>query len=94
MKLVGLRKLYDFADRQPESRKPLMTWAYFVSQAEWESPMDIRKTHGSVSFMGGKRAVFNIKGNRYRLDVKVSYKNQVVQIIHIGTHAEYDLWRF
>jgi mRNA-degrading endonuclease HigB of HigAB toxin-antitoxin module len=35
-----------------------------------------------------------LKGNRYRLDVKVSYPNQVVLIMRIGTHAEYDNWKF
>ncbi|WP_414613405.1 type II toxin-antitoxin system HigB family toxin [Stenotrophomonas pavanii] len=36
------------------------------------------------------RAVFNIKGNSYRLIVAVSYRFQVVYIKFIGTHAEYD----
>ncbi|MCH6589863.1 MAG: type II toxin-antitoxin system HigB family toxin, partial [Proteobacteria bacterium] len=55
---------------------------------------DIRQMSGSASFLGDRRVVFNIKGRRYRLDVKVSYKSQVVHVIRIGTHAEYDKWKF
>jgi restriction system protein len=36
------------------------------------------------------RVVFNIKGNHYRLIVKISYDYQMIWIRFIGTHAEYD----
>ena len=36
------------------------------------------------------RIVFNIKGNHYRLIVKVNYDYQIVWIRFMGTHAEYD----
>jgi len=36
------------------------------------------------------RMVFNIKGNNYRLIVRINYKYGVVWIRFIGTHAEYD----
>ena len=36
------------------------------------------------------RAVFNIKGNRYRLVVRINYAAQSRYIRFIGTHAEYD----
>jgi mRNA interferase HigB len=34
--------------------------------------------------------VFNIKGNTYRLVVRIKYSHGVVLIRFIGTHAEYD----
>jgi mRNA interferase HigB len=39
--------------------------------------------------VGGNRVVFNIKGNKYRLVVKISYPYRVVYIRFVGTHAEY-----
>lgn len=43
-----------------------------------------------MSFLGDGKAVFNVKGNRYRLVVVVAYQTQVVVVHWIGTHAEYD----
>ena len=34
--------------------------------------------------------MLNIKGNKYRLVVKVNYPYRVVYIRFVGTHAEYD----
>ena len=34
--------------------------------------------------------VFNIKGNDYRLVVKINYPYRMVYMRFVGTHAEYD----
>ncbi|MXV52407.1 hypothetical protein GS399_15640 [Pedobacter sp. HMF7647] len=44
----------------------------------------------SVSILAHNRIVFNIKGNSYRLIVKINYDYQMLWIRFIGTHAEYD----
>ena len=46
--------------------------------------------YGSASIVGDNRVIFNIKGNTYRLVVKVNYPHRVVYIRFVGTHAEYD----
>jgi len=38
----------------------------------------------------GDRVVFNIKGNDYRLVVKINYPYRVVYVRFVGTHGEYD----
>ena len=43
-------------------------------------------------FLAGNRVVFNVKGNRYRMDTRVAYRTGVVVVKRIGTHAEYDRW--
>ena len=52
---------------------------------------------GFVSILGdfahadvvGRRTVFNIHGNDYRLVARVNYKTKRVFILHILTHVEY-----
>jgi mRNA interferase HigB len=41
-------------------------------------------------FLKENYVIFNIKGNSYRLVVKVAYNSQTVLVKWIGTHAEYD----
>ena len=94
MKVAGLGILHEFTRQHLDSKGPLETWLELVLKASWQKNTDIRQISGSASFVGGRRVVFNIKGNRYRLYVKGSFKNQVVQIIRIGTHDEYDKWKF
>jgi mRNA interferase HigB len=69
-------------------------WLREATDAVWSTPQDVKQRYGHASILPGNRVIFNIKGNRYRLDVKISYKTQVVVIVRIGTHAEYDTWSF
>jgi mRNA-degrading endonuclease HigB of HigAB toxin-antitoxin module len=43
-----------------------------------------------TAFLNDNRIVFNIKGNNYRLIVRINYNYQMIWIRFIGTHAEYD----
>ena len=46
--------------------------------------------YGNASIVGDNRVIFNIKGNNFRLVVKINYRYRVVYIRFVGTHAEYD----
>jgi mRNA interferase HigB len=37
----------------------------------------------------GRRTVFNIHGNKYRLIARINYRAKRTFILHILTHAEY-----
>lgn len=89
MKLVGLVLLDSFKQKHAPSRGPLDAWRLSVEKADWSDGHDVRKRHATASFIGDNRIIFNIKGNAYRLVVKVKYTNGVVLIEWIGTHAEY-----
>jgi len=94
MKVVGRRTLEDFKERHADVRSQIDAWICEVEEAQWESPNDIRAKYATASFLADNRVVFNLKGNNYRLDVKVSYTTKVVFVKRIGTHAEYDNWKF
>lgn len=90
MKLLGLPELEKFKRKHADASKPLDAWRAEVEAAQWGGPQDIKNRYASASFLEDNRVIFNIKGNSYRLSVKVKYERDIVVIEWIGTHAEYD----
>jgi mRNA interferase HigB len=94
MKVIGLNKIDSFCKTYSDSRSPLADWLITVKKAKWQSPLDVIVRFANASFVGDRRVIFNIKGNKYRLDAKISYKLKTVLIKRIGTHSEYNKWVF
>lgn len=94
MQLLGLIKLDAFKRKHSDSRGPLDAWRLYVERAQWAGPQDIKNHDPSASLLSDNRVIFNIKGNRYRLVVKVRYQYGIVLIEWIGTHSEYDKQSF
>lgn len=94
MKLVGLIKLEEFKQKYADSRGPLDSWRKEVEQSNWDGPHDIKSRYSSASFLADNIIIFNIKGNKYRLVIKVKYKNGIAMIEWIGTHAQYSKKKF
>ena len=93
MKLIGIKVLDDAASAYPQVKKQLDVWRSLIEEAEWKTPHDLRAQFGKADILGGKQVVFNIKGNYFRLLVKVDYQAKLVMIERFGTHAEYDTWQ-
>jgi mRNA interferase HigB len=68
----------------------LVTWYRLVKTASWQTSADIRKLFATASIISSDRAVFNIKGNDYRLIVAFDCGKAIVWIKWIGSHDEYD----
>lgn len=49
----------------------------------------VENLHFVPQLISVPKVVFNIGGNKYRLDVKINYAYQVVYIRFIGTHKDY-----
>ncbi len=90
MQLVNTPILEELKANHADARGALDAWRAEVEQAAWSTPQDIKDRHATASFLGGNRVIFNIKGNSYRLIVKVRFQNGIVMIEWGGTHAEYD----
>ena len=90
MHVITRDKLKQFWKKHADSEQPLKAWFKEAEQAEWHSPDEIKAHYSSADFLPGNRMVFNIKGNSYRLIVKIHYNKGVVYIRFVGTHAEYD----
>ncbi|MGR3807059.1 type II toxin-antitoxin system HigB family toxin [Pasteurella testudinis] len=51
----------------------------------------MKTTFRNASILKNNRVVFNIKGNHYRLIVKVIYLRKAIYVKFIGIHQQYDL---
>ena len=90
MRIIAKKILREFWIVHPDSEQQLKSWYQETSKAEWKSPRQIKAEYPSASFLADNRIVFNIKGNHYRLIVRINYDYQMIWIRFIGTHAEYD----
>lgn len=90
MRIISKSTLKAYWEKVPESQEQLSAWYAEASTATWANSMAIKEKYASASIINSERVVFNIKGNKYRLLVKIDYDRQVIFIIWIGTHKEYD----
>ncbi len=94
MHVISRKTLKEAAEKHADAETQLDAWYRVASKATWQSIMDIRRTYSSADPVGAF-TVFNIKGNMYRLIVKIDYKHQMIFIKGFLTHAEYnkDAWK-
>lgn len=94
MKVLGRNLLTEFSARHAHAKAALDAWFDEAERAHWKTPQDIKNRHRSADFLSDNRVIFNIKGNHYRLVVKVRYQHGIALVEWVGTHAEYDKKRF
>ncbi|MDQ3109955.1 MAG: type II toxin-antitoxin system HigB family toxin [Bacteroidota bacterium] len=90
MRIIAKKILREFWNKHTDSEQQLKSWFQGVSAVKWKNPREIKVEYPSASFLAENRVVFNIKGNKYRLIVRINYDYQMVWVRFIGTHAEYD----
>lgn len=93
MTLVGQDKIDQFIKRHAQARKPMQAWVAEVNSAHWRTSQDIKNRYRAADFFKDNRVIFDVKGNSYRILVKIAYRAGVVLVERVGTHAEYDKWR-
>jgi mRNA interferase HigB len=91
MKVAGRELLDTFCRRHVDARSWIESWIAEVEAAQWTTPRAIRNRYASASFLARNVVVFNVKGNKYRLETSVAYRTGVVLVTWIGSHAEYDV---
>lgn len=90
MRVIAQKTLREYWETHSQARRPLQAWLEHVQRAVWKKPSDVQRDYGDDVILPNNRAVFNIKGNDYRLVVHIHYKSQIIFIRFIGTHKEYD----
>lgn len=90
MRIIAKKTLVRFTLEHASAKSSLQAWYKEIEDAVWEKPGEIIRDYPSADVITGKRFVFNIKGNHFRLIADIEFKLKIVFIVWIGSHAEYD----
>ena len=71
----------------------MQVWFDTAVEAEWKNIEDVRKSFPATD-MTDDLAIFNIRGNNYRLIVRMVFQYQRIYVKEFLTHAEYDKGRW
>jgi mRNA interferase HigB len=90
LKVVGRSILAAFCSRHADARAWVQSWLAEVEVSNWTHPQQIKARFASASFLSDNRVIFNVKGNRYRLEAVIAFRAGIVIVEWAGTHADYD----
>ncbi len=91
MRVIASNTLKDYWDKYPRSEQSLKSWMQEAERANWKLPQQLKEQYKNASILTGKRVVFNIMGNSYRLIVDIEFRLNIIFVVWFGTHDEYDL---
>jgi mRNA interferase HigB len=92
--VISRRAIREFATKHPDSLASLSNWYAITRRAAWKNLIEMQADFPSADLVG-RRTVFNIAGNNYRLIARVNYGVRRVYVLRIMKHAEYSKgeWR-
>lgn len=90
MHVISYKKLKEFFTNNRESEIALDTWYRIMKTIEPQSIAGIKEHFPSADAVG-RRTVFNVGGNKYRIITRINYRFQRIYILYVLTHKEYDL---
>ena len=90
MNVINRRTLATFYADHADAKEAVETWYGVCRKAAWSNFNEVRKAYPSADIVGDDRMVFNIKGNKYRLVARFSFRYKAIQVKWIGTHARYN----
>ena len=73
MQVFTKRALREFGLRYPDAAQEILDWFEAVEAADWANGAAVRAFDGRADYVGGDRWVFNLRGNRYRLVVRIFF---------------------
>jgi len=91
--VISKRGLIEGAAKYPDAASALQTWFDTAIGASWRSLEDIRTVFPSADMLGDL-AIFNIRGNNYRLIVRVVFRYQRIYVKEFLSHSEYSKGRW
>ena len=90
MDIISLWRVRDFVQQYPDASGWLYAWLEEAKRANWKNTHEITERFGNARSIGGKRVIFNIRGNKYRMIVEFDYIEGTGDIRFLDTHKKYD----
>lgn len=89
MRLITKRNLSKAIAPYADVLAVVISWSAVIKSSSWKSLNDIREEYSpSVDEVYGY-TIFNIKGKKYRLIVRINYQAQIIYFKKFMTHAQY-----
>ena len=88
--IISYRTIREYTDSRKDVEDQLNNWYTISEKSDWANFNEIKQIFNSVDAVGNDLYVFNIKGNDYRLIVRIIFRVRTIYIKFIGTHKEYD----
>ncbi len=90
MVVISYGTIRNYSEQHPDAEDQLNNWYKIAERSNWGNFNEMRQIFNSADSVGNDLYVFNIKGNRYRLIVRIIFRVRTVYIKFIGTHKEYE----
>lgn len=90
MRIIAKKTIQVFWEKHADCEEQLKSWYAETKKSNWKSLNELKADYPNASILKDNKIVYNIKGNKYRLIVKINFEFQICWIRFIGTHAEYD----
>jgi mRNA interferase HigB len=92
MNVISYKKIREFISKHADSEAALNAWYATAKKENWQNLAEVQQRYLHADLVG-RYTVFNISNNKYRLIVRIVYRSQVIFIIDIFTHQEYNDWK-
>jgi mRNA interferase HigB len=89
MHVISRKRLREFWDDHNDAREPLARWFKLTENAEWTGFSDLRADFPTADLVD-QFIIIDIGGNKYRLVLEIFFRDQVVLVRHVLTHADYN----
>jgi mRNA interferase HigB len=89
MRVISKKRLREFWQVHKAAEGPLKAWHQVVTDADWENPSDVKAIYNTVDQVG-KKLVFNLGGNKFRLIAVIDYERHRVFVRAVLLHKDYD----
>lgn len=89
MRIIGTDRIEVFCRKRRTARRHFDRWLQAIGGAVWRKWADVTQTYTRAS-KAGLCVVFDVQGGSFRVIAKIDYEFQVVSVLHVLTHQQYD----